>query len=517
MSRIALLIATISAAAMSSTCSKSESKEASATQQNVAAAPATPGTQILCEHGVLADLCTKCTPELEAVFKAQGDWCNEHGVPESQCKQCNPRLDFSAQGQAAAVQAKEPICREHGVPEAMCTKCKPQLVAKFVEAGNFCREHGLPESVCPYCHPELARAAGIEPPTFPPPGTTVRFAKDTIEARAGIQTERAAEAAFSEAIDVVGQLEFNQNRLARLSARHEALVTEVEVDVGDEVKAGQQLVLLTSGGVGGAQGRLSATKARLEAAEATLMREEQLLARGISSRREVDEARAQLAAAQGEHQAAQAELRAAGAGSTGSGGYYALSAPFAGDVVNRNAVAGMTALPDEVLIEVADLSTVWAMLDVPEEVAMRVRPRQKVTLRFESGIYEDIVAEVSRVAASVDKQTRTVRVRVDVANDKRTLKAGLFLRARIELAGAEKAILLPRDAVQRAEGHDLVFVRTSEGVYEPKTVQVRAAPEGRVAVTRGLDAGAEVVTVGAFLLKTEILKDSIGAGCADGD
>jgi cobalt-zinc-cadmium efflux system membrane fusion protein len=168
-----------------------------------------------------------------------------------------------------------------------------------------------------------------------------------------------------------------------------------------------------------------------------------------------------------------------------------------------------------VLLEVADLSTVWGVLDVPEELAGAVKPGLEVLLRFDGGTHEDIPAKVSRVAARVDRQTRTVRVRVDVPNPDQSLKAGLFLRARIQLNSKKGAILLPRDAVQIAEGHSLVFVRTAAGVYEPKTVEVRPAQDQQVAVLAGLDAGADVVTTGAFLLKTEILKDSIGAGCAD--
>ena len=126
----------------------------------------------LCEHRVPAELCTQCNPELADVFKEKGDWCQSHGVPESHCYKCNPMLTFSGAPGASA----EAWCGEHGVPEAMCTRCKPQLIAKFIEAGDYCREHGLPESVCPLCRPERVKAAGRELPVFPKPGTKVRLA-----------------------------------------------------------------------------------------------------------------------------------------------------------------------------------------------------------------------------------------------------------------------------------------------------------------------------------------------------
>ncbi|OFX25833.1 MAG: efflux transporter periplasmic adaptor subunit [Anaeromyxobacter sp. RBG_16_69_14] len=480
-----------------------------------AAAVAVPSAPKQCEHGVLADQCTRCNPDLVAVFKELGDWCDQHGVPESQCLKCNPKLRFDAPVVKAAGAPAEPWCKEHAAPEAKCTKCNPKLIAKFIAAGDFCREHGYPESVCPYCHPEKVKAAGHELPAFPEPGTKVRLASAETERKAGIETVRAESRPFARSIEVVGQLQFDQNRLSRLSARGEARVTEVKVDIGDAVKRGQPLVVLSSGPVGGAQSRLAAGKARLEAAQAAREREQALLASGISSRRDVEQAGTEAAAAKAEQDAARAELRAAGAGDAGSGGRYALTAPFDGTVVAREAAVGRAVGQGDILVEVADLRTVWAVLDVPEEQASAVRPGQRVTLRVE-GSGEVREGRVCRVAAAVDPQTRAVRVRVDLPNRDGALRGGAFVRATIELAAPRAAVLVPRGAVQRAQGHEFVFVRTGPGQYEPVSVQLGSRTADAVEVAGGLAAGTEIVTTGAFLLKTEILKDSIGAGCADG-
>lgn len=470
-----------------------------------------PGAPKLCEHGVPGDICTKCNPDLVATYKEMGDWCGEHGVPESQCLKCNSGLTFAAGGAPQG----EPWCKEHAAPEAMCTKCKPQLIAKFIEAGDFCREHGYPESVCPYCHPEKVKAAGHSLPVFPAPGTKIRFATPDTEREAGIATVRAEERSFARTVDVVGQLEFDQNKLARLSARGDATVLEVKVDAGEDVRRGQPLVVLASGSVGGAQSQRVAAEARLESARKALAREESLAERGISSQRDVEQARTEVAAAQAERDSARAELRASGAGEGGEGGRYALATPFDGTVVARNAVAGRAVGEDDVLVEVADVRTLWAILDVPEEQATGIRPGQRVTLRFD-GTAEVRDGRVKRVAPSVDPRTRTVRVRVDLPNPDRVLRAGSFIRATIEVSSPRSALLVPRDAVQRAQEHDLVFVRTAPGQYDPVEVQIGARTREVAEISRGLTPGAEVVTAGAFVLKTEILKDSIGAGCADG-
>ena len=517
----ALGIAVLSSVAAACSRGATSAKAAPGPQEAPAAARASAPAQAsgertdaaprLCEHGVPADLCTRCNPELIEVFKEQGDWCDEHGVPKSLCLKCTPSLTFAAATQA---QPAADWCEEHAAPESMCTKCRPQLIAKFIAAGDYCREHGYPESVCPYCHPERVKAAGHALPVFPKPGTLVRLASAEVEREAGIETKRAEVRPFARSIEVSGRLEFDPTRLARLSARGEAVIAEVKVDVGDDVRRGQPLVVLRSGAIGGAQSRLAAADARLGGARGALAREEQLLASGISSRRDVEQARTEAAAAQAERDAARWELEAAGVGERGAGGRYTVVAPFDGTVIAREASPGRAVASEDVLVEVADVRKLWAVLDIPEERARDVREGQRVEVRME-GSDEARPGRIARVAASVDPQTRTVRARVEISNEDRSLKAGAFLRARIDLAERRAALLVPRGAIQRAEGHDLVFVRTAAGVYQPVPVEVGGDARGEVEVLRGLAPGAEVVTTGAFVLKTEILKDSIGAGCVD--
>jgi cobalt-zinc-cadmium efflux system membrane fusion protein len=186
-------------------------------------------------------------------------------------------------------------------------------------------------------------------------------------------------------------------------------------------------------------------------------------------------------------------------------------------VVTRDAVVGRTASPGAVLLEVADLSVMWAELDIPESSSTAVRTGQRVQLRFEGLTDAPIETAIARVGTTIEPATRTVHARVELPNPTRSLKAGLFLRARVDVAAEHDAVVVPRIAVQRAKGRDLVFVKKEDGLYQP--VAVRVADDGldTVEILEGLEPGAEVVTSGAFLLKTEILKESIGAGCCDGD
>lgn len=497
------------AALASSACTKASSSkpEAVATPEANAAAPA---GVVLCEHGVPKDECTKCAPDLAATFQELGDWCEIHGLPKSHDKLCDPSLTFGA------VVVKD-WCEEHAVPESKCTKCKPALIASFIEAGDYCREHGYAESVCPYCHPELVRQAGEEMPVFPVPGTKIRLASADTAREAGIQTVDAEVTPHAATVEATGEIGFDLNRLARLAARTESSVVSVKVDVGDDVRAGQALVVVASGAVGEEQSRLAAARARVAGATAALEREEELHRKRVSALRDVEAARTELAAAKAEEDAAHSSLGAAGAGSSTSGGRYTLVAPFAGTVVLRDAVAGQSVAAGRVLIEVADLSTMWATLAVPEDSASRVKPGQPVLLFIGAENAAPVEARITRVAASIDPRTRTVSVRVALPNGDRALKSGRFVRAKIQVTDKRDAILLPSEAVQRAEGQALVFVRTGEGTYDPRAVELGETDGAMVEVRKGVASGEKVVTTGAFLLKTEILKDSIGAGCCEVD
>jgi len=504
------LLAGITLAAALAACSRTApAAEPARPPAKTAPAAASAAPVKLCEHGVPADLCTQCNPDLIPVFEEQGDWCAEHGVPESQCLKCNPKLTFANAG------AQEDWCKEHAVPESKCTRCNPRLVARFVEAADYCREHGYPASVCPLCHPELVEAAGKKPPVFPEPGTKVRLASAQTAVDAGIQTRVAETGRVARVLEVVGQLAFDQNRLAQLSARGDALVLEVKVDAGDDVKEGQILAVLASAAVGADQARLAGSLARVEAARASAAREQQLGEAGLSPRKGLEEARRELAAAQAEADAARSALRAAGAATDAGGGRYLLRAPFAGTVVARDAVAGRTAGAGQVLVQVADLSTMWAQLEVPEADAALVRPGQPVRIAFEGRRGPALDAAVSRVSASVDPASRTVRARVELPNRDRTLKAGSFLRAQIKVTADHEALLIPREAVQHAEGRTLVFVKRGPTLFEPVAVRTGETTGELVEVVSGLAPGAEVVTTGSFVLRTEIMKASIGAGCCD--
>ena len=400
-------------------------------------------------------------------------------------------------------------CAGHGLPESKCTVCNPELTAGFQAAGDWCAEHGYPESACPTCNPMPPPSSAFEP------GTRVRFRSPELEARVGIETVRVSTGGLGVGVEATARLAFDADRVAEVRAPAAGVIRALKVGLGDTVDAGSPLVVLDSADVGELRARLAAAREQRRTAEAGLGRQRELREAGISSPRQVDLAAQEAEAAASQVRAAESALRAAGASGEGTSGHFAVSSPLAGTVVRRPALLGSAVSGTELLVMVADTSRVWALLDVREEEVDQVRPGQLVTLTVDGVQAQPFEGVLTWVSAEVDPRTRTVTARAELENPDGLLRANQFGRAVISIGAAEQVMSVPRSAVQRLDDGAVVFVRAERGLYEPRAVNLGRSVGDLVAVYGPLEPGEEVVTTGAFLLKTELRRDAIGAGCCE--
>ena len=428
---------------------------------------------------------------------------------------CGPADTESASGRPAASDPNA-MCAEHGVLESLCTLCNPALVPVFRAQGDFCEEHGLPESVCPICHPEAggrpAEAVGAD--GAPADGTRVRLASQELADRAGISVVRAILAPDHREVLATARIAYDPSLVARINPRSPGVVRAIHADIGDRVEPGDELVTVASAEVGAAGTRVSAALSRLEVAEANLERAGRL--EGVVSQRdrlraqqERDDARAELAS-----------LRASlGVVGRTRGSEYTLTAPITGVVTRRAATIGTFVSGDGVLFEIADASRVWVELEIPEDQLVGVAPGQAVIATMHALGERAFEGSLHYLAPEIDPHTRTALGRVRLENPDGALRANMFGQARVRVPRADAAVIVPRDAVQRARGATLVFVREAPELFEARRVEVvdRPADAERVEVRGRIRPGDEVVVDGAFLLRTETVSDSIGAGCCEGE
>ena len=418
------------------------------------------------------------------------------------------------QGAAGAAAAPaDAFCSEHGVAQAVCTRCNPRLIPIFQAKGDWCAEHGFPESFCPTCHPELGGRPAADLAAGPPAtGLLVELASPETARRAGIETALARADEAPEELAVSGTMAYDGTRRAEVNARARGVVREILVEVGQEVEAGAPLVRIESAEIGAEQSRLLAASSRVEVARAGHERVKALFDKGMAAQKDLLEAQLELDAALAERAAVQAALGIVGVDAEG-GSSFTVAAPLAGTCIQRQATIGRMVDAEEILCELVDTRTMWAELDVPERDLARVRPGQDVVVTADALGDQEFKGSIDYVAPEIDRHTRTAKVRVKLQNPRGELRANLFIRARIALGPKEARVLVPRSALQRAEGVELVFVELAPGTYETRRVRSISAPGELVALAHGVEPGERVVSVGSFLLKTETLKGEIGAGC----
>jgi len=185
-------------------------------------------------------------------------------------------------------------------------------------------------------------------------------------------------------------------------------------------------------------------------------------------------------------------------------------------VIEKHAILGELAQPDKLIFTVADLSTLWIEANLFEKDLGRVKVGAEAVVTVAAYPDETFAGKLTYIAAVVDKETRTVSARVEVANADGRLKPEMFATAAIRTSGTGgkgKGLLLPEEAVVLMHGQPTVFIE-EHGGFEPRAVELGEKLRGRVVVKAGLAAGDKVVTAGTYALKARIMKSQLGEGHA---
>ncbi|MDX2089703.1 MAG: efflux RND transporter periplasmic adaptor subunit [Kofleriaceae bacterium] len=321
-------------------------------------------------------------------------------------------------------------------------------------------------------------------------------------------------------LEANGQIVASEDRQARVGVRVPGRVTTLKAGVGDAVKKGQVLAMVESPELGRAKSDYVAAAAAARLARENAAREKQLFQKKISAEVEWRKAEAEAVRTDAELQAAENRLHALGITDSQLPGKVAhfsstlpAVSPLDGMVVERPVTLGEMVSPDKTLFLVMDLREVWLLVDVFERDIGQVALGQKVRVSVTAYKEAEFEGEVSYIGAVVEPRSRAVKVRIALANPDGRLKPGMF--ARVSLADTKgdqhEHLFVPVDAVQRTEKGLIVFVTGDKaGEYIPRAVTTGHEAAGHVAIESGLSAGETVVIAGAFVLKSELAKESLG-------
>jgi membrane fusion protein, copper/silver efflux system len=177
-------------------------------------------------------------------------------------------------------------------------------------------------------------------------------------------------------------------------------------------------------------------------------------------------------------------------------------AGMSGVVAKRNVSEGQYIKEGDVLLELIDLSAVWVEASIFESDIPLVRNGQAVKITAPA-LNGSVRGTINFLQPSVDPQTRTMSVRIQVPNPQMRLRPGMFVQVSFETPLAANAVAVPRSAVLDTGKEKIVYVEMENGVYEKRAIETSASADEYYAVTRGVEAGERVVTHGNFLLDSQ--------------
>jgi cobalt-zinc-cadmium efflux system membrane fusion protein len=197
-----------------------------------------------------------------------------------------------------------------------------------------------------------------------------------------------------------------------------------------------------------------------------------------------------------------------------------VSAPFDGLVLDRQASPGQVVEAGRTMFTIADLSRLILRIDLGERDYQDLDGRAaRVLFQLDDRSGRVFRGKLLSAGIAVDPATRVVRAQAEVkgaaGGGGPALLPGMFGKVEIAAGEREEALLVPRAAVQWEGCHHIVFVEQREGQYGARAVELGREHGDFQEVRAGLVAGERVVTTGSYLLKTEVLKGSIGAGCCE--
>jgi len=465
------------------------------------------GLAPLCIHSLPQHFCPQCNPSLRA-DETPGDWCIKHLVPQSLCTLCSPEL-----GKSLA------ICAKHGLPEALCTICRPELASSL----PTCNLHKLPLAYCksPECRPllEAALLKGTKP-SLP----VVHMASEDVAGKAGIATAPVQAGTVAPSVKATGEVAFDETRLARIRARVSGVVLDVAVREGDAVEQGQTLLIIDSSELGETKADYLASLPLVHLWTKTLERNKELSEIGVAASKDVLEAEAELELSKARLMKAKQRVRNLGLSDEqierlgeekeSERNRHRIKAPLKGIVLRRRFGVGEGVEPVSELLTVGDVSSVWVNFNVFEKDLSRIAVGQSVTFRVLDLGPLEFKGKVIWIDSEVNGRTRIVPVRAQVENPNGLLRANMFGTGEIQIDKQRTSLLVPKEAAQWEGSSFVVFVSKGPGVYEPRRVLIGKRGDRLWELAwSDLKPGDPVVTIGSFLLKTEIQKGSIGAGC----
>jgi len=301
-----------------------------------------------------------------------------------------------------------------------------------------------------------------------------------------------------------GRLVWDEDRTVRVFSPLGGRVRSISAGLGQTVRAGQTLAVIEAPDLGTAQSEARKAEQDDALAQKNLARVTELLEAGVAPAKDLQAAQAEAGRAAGERARTVARLKLYGNVAGAVDQRFALAAPIAGVVVERNVNPGQEVRPDSQsdkgLFVVSDPTRLWFVLDVAEADIGWVKVGAEVRIGATMLGEDTLTGKVANVADFVDPQSRTVKVRGSIDNPGRRVKAEMFVTAEMKVPSS-RGFVVPTKAVYLRGEQTYVFVDAGDGRYVRKPVKLGPTTNGHQVVMEGLAADEKVVVDGSLLLE----------------
>ena len=316
----------------------------------------------------------------------------------------------------------------------------------------------------------------------------------------GIETEIVVQRYLSDSISAPGEVVLNEYSSTSITSRIPAQVIKRHVRIGEIVEQGQALITLSSVDMAEAQSQLfqaSIEWNRVQKLGRNVVSDKRYTDAEIEFRKGISKVRAygmldtQVEAFLQENKPENAT------------GQFTLLALQSGTVINDDFIIGGFVDPGQVLLEISDESVLWVEARLAPDIAASIQIGSPAHIKIKENYIQGKVVSSHH---KLDETTRTRAVTIEAPNENDRLHPGEFVIATLEGPTGSQGIVVPKSAVLRGQDGDwLVFVEATEGVFEPKEVNITRTVADLVMV-EGIDVGTTIVTEGAFFVQSEIAK-----------
>lgn len=335
-------------------------------------------------------------------------------------------------------------------------------------------------------------------------------------------------------LEAVGEIKPDPNKFVRLRAKTDGVVVSLKTDLGHIVKSAETIIEIDSKEYQELHLELLKVNSLLKLAEKNYQRESRLLEQKLTTEKEFLETQSEMEKTRIELDTITRKLIILGLTHTevqellrhsdpSHKCYLPLRSPLDGTVIERAVALGELVETNSSLLTIADLSMVWVWVNLYEKdlslLHSYIKKNHNSGIKAEVSVatYEDktFSGKLDYIAEQMDEHSRTVAARIILDNSEGFLKMGMFAHCKLFVPAEKPTLLITQEALLRNENEIFVMKQVGDGLFFKQSVKTGDVFVDMVEVLEGLQENDRVVSRGAFMLKSSILREKMGAGCAD--